>query len=296
MGTRKPNIALLQLCSGNDVQLNLLQIEGQLKQLDESVKLVVLPENALLFADAIAYRGNAEKQGQGRLQQTLATLAQRYNKWLLVGSMPLYQAEHTHHLTSSTLLFDNLGHIQARYDKIHLFDVEVADQQGHYSESDVYQHGQQVVVVDSPVGKLGLSICYDLRFPGLYQCLREQGAEILVIPSAFTTVTGEAHWEVLLRARAIENQCWVLAAAQVGGHSPSRHTWGHSMVVDPWGTIVAEQPERVAPLQTCVDVSLLPVLRRRMPVYQHNRFQTQFRDSTNNMHSTEKTDSTAVSD
>ena len=276
MDARRSNIALLQLCSGADVQLNLLQIEGQLRQLDASVQLVVLPENALLFADAVAYRGWAEREGEGRLQETLATLARRYGKWLLVGSMPLYHRTDDQRLTSSCLLFDASGQIRARYDKIHLFDVEVADSQGHYCESQTYCGGQQVVVVDSPVGRLGLSICYDLRFPGLYQQLRQQGAEILVVPAAFTTVTGEAHWEVLLRARAIENQCWVVAAAQVGGHSPKRHTWGHSMVVDPWGSVVAEQPDRIAPLQACVDVSALPILRNQMPVLQHNRFDAQF--------------------
>lgn len=267
------NVALLQLCSGNNIRANLAQIEQQIKQLPASVKLVLTPENALLFSSTADYKKHAEHEGKGPLQKAIIDLATRYNVWLLVGSMPMYSRDNPEQLTTSSLLFDNKGNLQARYDKLHLFDVDVADSHGRYHESDVYQHGQGVTVVDTPVGRLGMTICYDLRFPSLYQALRDQGAEIISIPAAFTRVTGEAHWEVLLRARAIENQCWVLAAAQVGRHSEDRSTWGHSMAIDPWGNIVVENADSVGLIKAKVDVAGLSSIREQMPVARHNRFQ-----------------------
>lgn len=268
------NVALLQLCSGSHVRANLAQIEQQIKQLPASVKLVITPENALLFASGDDYKEHAEHEGEGPLQQAVIDLAKRYDVWLLVGSMPLYSKDNPKHITTSSLLFDNEGKLQARYDKLHMFDVDVADSHGRYHESDIYQHGEQITVVDTPVGRLGMTICYDLRFPALFQALRDQGAEIISVPAAFTRVTGEAHWEVLLRARAIENQCWILAAAQVGRHSEKRSTWGHSMVVDPWGTVSAENPDSVSFTKAKVDLSGLAELRRKMPFAAHNRFQS----------------------
>ncbi|MGX9079570.1 nitrilase-related carbon-nitrogen hydrolase, partial [Klebsiella pneumoniae] len=141
-----------------------------------------------------------------------------------------------------SLLIDDQGERVARYDKLHLFDVDVADNRGRYRESDDFAHGQRVVVADTPVGRLGLTVCYDLRFPELFAALREAGAELISVPAAFTAVTGEAHWEPLLRARAIENQCYVAAANQGGTHETGRQTWGHSMVIDPWGRVLACQP------------------------------------------------------
>jgi len=171
-------------------------------------------------------------------------------------------------------LFDEQGEIRARYDKLHMFDVDINDAHGHYRESDTYQHGQHLTVVDTPVGRLGMTICYDLRFPALFQALRAQGAELISVPAAFTRVTGEAHWEILLRARAIENQCVILAPAQVGSHGPTRRTWGHSLAVDGWGKVLAENPDAVSALKVRVDTAGLNTLRAQMPVLQHNRFQT----------------------
>ncbi len=169
------------------------------------------------------------------------------------------------------LVFDPRGEMVARYDKMHLFDVQVDDRQAQYSESRSFEPGSRIVCVDAPVGRIGLSICYDLRFPELYRKLLEQGAEILTVPSAFTKVTGEAHWEVLLRARAIENQCFVLAANQGGVHNATRETWGHSMIVDPWGRVLArvESGEGVAVAD--IDLSALHALRSRMPIQSHRR-------------------------
>ncbi len=265
------NVALLQLCSGRNTKNNLAQIEQQIKQLPDSVKLVLTPENALLFADAATYRKQAEVEGKGVLQSAICEMAKRYNVWILIGSMPLISRENPEKITSSSLLFDNQGKIQARYDKIHMFDVNLADEQGTYNESTIYQRGEHITVVDTPVGRLGMTICYDLRFPGLFQALREQGAEIISIPAAFTQLTGKAHWEPLLRARAIENQCIVLAPAQVGVHG-ARRTWGHTLAVDGWGKVIKKNTDAVASLVLNIRVDSLSVIREQIKVVKHNRF------------------------
>lgn len=270
---KNANVALLQLCSGEKIHDNLAQIEQQIKRLPKTVQLVVTPENSVLFADAHTYRQYAEKENHGPLQDEIRQLARRYGVWLLLGSMPMISRESPELLTSSSLLFAATGELKARYDKLHLFDVDINDHHRHYRESDIYQHGQSVVVVETPVGKLGMTICYDLRFPGLFQMLRAAGAEIIAVPAAFTHLTGRAHWEVLLRARAIETQCFILAAAQVGKHPHDRHTWGHSLVVDPWGVVLAQNPDSVCALDVHIDCRELRAIREQMPIIQHDRFQ-----------------------
>ncbi|CDG22964.1 putative N-carbamoyl-D-amino acid hydrolase [Xenorhabdus poinarii G6] len=268
------NVALLQLCSGTNVKHNLAQIEQQIKQLPETVKLVLTPELALLFADADIYREYAETQGRGPLQQAVSEMAQRYGVWLLIGSMPLVSREDPTRITSSSLLFDDQGEIRARYDKIHMFDVNINDEHGAYNESTIYQRGEHITVVDTPVGRLGMSICYDLRFPGLFQALREQGAELISVPSAFTRLTGKAHWEPLLRARAIENQCLILAPAQVGVHG-TRRTWGHTLAVSGWGDVIKQNPLSVSALLLNIRKESLTHMREQIKVVKHNRFRPQ---------------------
>lgn len=270
---RNANVALLQLCSGDNVRSNLAQIEQQIKQLNNNIRLVMTPENALLFADAEAYRQQAEKEGDGPLQAAVRDMARRYGVWLLIGSMPLISREDASCITTSSLLFDDQGELRARYDKLHMFDVDINDSHGHYNESNTYQHGEHLTVVDTPVGRLGMTVCYDLRFPGLYQALRARGAEIISVPAAFTRVTGEAHWEILLRARAIENQCYILAPAQVGRHGATRRTWGHTMAIDGWGNVLEQNADAVMASKVKVNVHTLEQLRSQMPVAQHNRFQ-----------------------
>jgi len=160
----------------------------------------------------------------------------------------------------------------ARYDKLHLFDADVADSRGRYRESDDYAAGSQVVVADTPLGRLGMSVCYDLRFAELYTALRAAGAELISVPSAFTAVTGEAHWTALIRARAIETQCYVLAAAQGGEHPGGRITHGHSSIVDPWGRLLCQQPSGEAALLAERDAIEQAAIRQRMPVQRHRRF------------------------
>ncbi|NLS55477.1 deaminated glutathione amidase [Hafnia alvei] len=270
---RNANIALLQLCSGDNTRSNLAQIEQQIKQLNHNIKLVMTPENALLFADSKAYHAQAEQEGKGPLQDAIRDMARRYGVWILIGSMPLISREDSKQITASSLLFDDQGELKARYDKLHMFDVDIKDTHGHYRESDTYQHGEHLTVVDTPVGKLGMTICYDLRFPGLFQALRDKGAEIISVPAAFTRVTGESHWEILLRARAIETQCYILAPAQVGRHGATRRTWGHTMAVDGWGNIIEQNADLVMPIKVKVNTNSLENIRTQMPVAQHNRFQ-----------------------
>lgn len=270
---RNANIALLQLCSGDNTRSNLAQIEQQIKQLNNNIKLVMTPENALLFADSKAYHEQAEQEGKGPLQDAIRDMARRYGVWILIGSMPLISRGDSKQITASSLLFDDQGELKARYDKLHMFDVDIKDTHGHYRESDTYQHGEHLTVVDTPVGKLGMTICYDLRFPGLFQALRDKGAEIISVPAAFTRVTGESHWEILLRARAIETQCYILAPAQVGRHGATRRTWGHTMAVDGWGNIIEQNADLVMPIKVKVNTHSLEGIRTQMPVAQHNRFQ-----------------------
>jgi predicted amidohydrolase len=269
---KNANVALLQLCSGENTRDNLAQIEQQIKQLNSGIKLVMTPENALLFANAASYRHHAEQHNDGPLQQQIREMARHYGVWIQVGSMPMISRESPDLITTSSLLFDDQGELKARYDKIHMFDVDINDTHGRYRESDTYQPGEQLTVVDTPVGRLGMTVCYDLRFPGLFQALRAQGAEIISVPSAFTKMTGEAHWEILLRARAIENQCVILAAAQVGRHGATRRTWGHTMAVDAWGKILGQNPDAVAALKVKIETAGLNIIRNQMPVLQHNRF------------------------
>ena len=172
---------------------------------------------------------------------------------------------------AASLVYGAAGELLARYDKIHLFDVMVEDKQARYSESLSYEPGSDVVCADTAAGRLGLSVCYDMRFPELYRQLLLRGAEIITVPAAFTAVTGAAHWESLLRARAIENQCYLVAAAQGGRHSPTRETWGHSMIIDPWGEILAELATGPGIAVAEMDPELLSQVRKRMPVADHIR-------------------------
>ncbi|MCW2267989.1 carbon-nitrogen hydrolase [Pseudomonas sp. MYb187] len=270
--------AVIQMVSQSDVQANLVHARHLLEHAAAGgARLAVLPENfaAMGRRDSAAI-GRAEATGEGPILPWLKQTARDLKLWVVAGTIPLPpvgQPEAKSHACS--LLIDEHGDTVARYDKLHLFDVDVADNRGRYRESDDYAHGSQVVVADTPVGRLGLSVCYDLRFPELYSVLRQAGAELISAPAAFTAVTGAAHWEVLIRARAIETQCYVLAAAQGGTHPGPRETYGHAAIVDPWGRIVAEQDSGEAVLLGERDSSEQASIRARMPVALHRRFFSQ---------------------
>lgn len=270
--------AVIQMVSQSDIPANLEQARRLLEQAAAGgARLAVLPENfaAMGRRDSAAI-GRAEALGEGPILPWLKQVARDLKLWVVAGTLPLPpagQPDAKSHACS--LLIDEHGETVARYDKLHLFDVDVADNRGRYRESDDYAHGSQVVVVDTPVGRLGLSVCYDLRFPELYSALRAAGAELISAPAAFTAVTGAAHWQVLIRARAIETQCYVLAAAQGGTHPGPRETYGHAAIVDPWGRIIAEQASGEAVLLGERDSSEQASIRARMPVALHRRFFSQ---------------------
>lgn len=266
-------VALLQMISTADLESNLEQATGLLKHAaEQGAVLAVLPENfALLNTEGL--RAFAETE-LDRVVSLLCAQAVDLGIWILLGSVPMSTSEQgepvtTPRVRAACLLIDSLGNIRARYDKLHLFDVDVADQQKTYRESEFVEAGDDLVVVDTPVGALGLSICYDLRFPEQYQRLREAGAELIAVPSAFTHVTGQAHWEVLLRARAIENQVYILGCNQGGANGEGRESWGHSMIVDPWGRLIAQCQKGSGSVVAEIDLEYLADIRQKMPVLAH---------------------------
>lgn len=269
------SLAVIQMVSQDDVLANLAAARRLLEQAAEGgARLAVLPENfAAMGRRDLADLGRAEAMGEGPILPWLKSTARDLRLWIVAGTLPLPPADQPEAKSNAcSLLLDEHGDVAARYDKLHLFDVDVADARGRYRESDDYAFGQRVVVADTPVGRLGLTVCYDLRFPELYTALREAGAELISAPAAFTAVTGAAHWEVLVRARAIETQCYLLAAGQGGTHPKGRETWGQSAIVDPWGRILAEQAKGEAVLLARRDSEEQAAVRQRMPIARHRRF------------------------
>ncbi|WP_278447346.1 carbon-nitrogen hydrolase family protein [Stutzerimonas kunmingensis] len=269
------SLAVIQMASQADVMLNLARARELLEQAAEAgARLAVLPENfAAMGRSDLPQLGRAEAAGDGSILPWLKQVARDLRLWIVAGTLPLPPDDDPQGKPNAcSLLFDDQGQRVARYDKLHLFDADVADNRGHYRESDDYAAGQRLVIADTPVGRLGLSVCYDLRFAELYGALRAAGAELISVPSAFTTVTGEAHWATLIRARAIETQCYILAAAQGGEHPGGRLTHGHSSIVDPWGRLLCEQATGEAALVAARDVSEQAAIRQRMPLQRHRRF------------------------
>ena len=262
-------VAAVQMTAGFDADANLAKALGYVHQAaDAGAKLVVLPE-MFLCMDGKQY---AQIAASHEWLAPLESVCKERSIWLVAGAVPQPSPDPEEtRVRSASLVINEQGEVVGRYDKIHLFDVDVADAQGAYRESRRFQPGTNVVVIDSPVGKLGLSICYDVRFPELYRQLREQGAELILVPAAFTHRTGAAHWEVLLRARAIETQTFVLACNQCGWHDEQRQTWGHSMLVDPWGAVLECMEEEEGIMIAELDKDGLDSVRAAMPVMNHRR-------------------------
>ena len=266
------NVAAIQMASGPNVEANLAQTKLLvLEAVEQKAKLIVLPENfACIPLQEMDILEVAETDGQGKIQDFLSNLAEENNIWLVAGSVPL-KCDVENKINQTLLVFNDQGKQVARYDKIHLFDVLIEESNESYTESDMTLAGNDVVVIDSPVGKLGLSICYDLRFPELYRQMQKQGAEVMLIPSSFTKITGQAHWETLLKARAIENLSYVIAAAQGGYHVNGRETFGHSMVVDPWGHIVNSLDFGAGVVVAPLDLALVKQVRKNFPALTHRK-------------------------
>lgn len=277
-------IAVIQLVSGANVNENLNAAARQIQAAARAgASLVLLPENfAVLDGGPLSQFAENEGDNEALLQSFLSAQAQENKIYIVGGTIPLItrpmvvgqsapERIEDGRVRPASLVYDPSGVCIARYDKIHLFDVKVEDRQAQYSESSSFEAGTQPCCVDTPLGRIGLSICYDLRFPELYRVLLSMGAQLLTVPSAFTQVTGAAHWEVLLRARAIENQCYVLAANQGGVHNDTRETYGHSMIVDPWGRIVAQLDKGEGFAIAQIDLEGLAGLRANMPIQSHIR-------------------------
>lgn len=259
-------VAGIQMASSPQVSSNLIEAERLIAiAVKQGAKIVVLPEYFCIMGfketDKVTVR---EKEGEGPIQHFLAKTAKEYKIWLIGGTVPL-TSNFPKKVRNSCLVFNDKGVQVARYDKIHLFGLDLGTE--HYHEENTIESGDSVVVIDTPYGKIGLSICYDLRFPELYRAMGE--VDILVVPSAFTETTGKAHWESLLRARAIENLCYVIAPAQGGYHLSGRETHGNSMIIDPWGVILDRLPRGSGVVIANVNRDYQASLRNSLPVLNH---------------------------
>lgn len=264
-------VAAIQMASGPNVSANLIEAERLLAAAaEQGAALAVLPENFAMLGQSDADRvAHGETPGDGPLQEWLAGQARRHGLWIVGGTIPL--AADADRISGACLVYDETGTVRGRFDKMHLFDVTLPDGKETYRESASTRPGEDLLVLDSPVGRLGVAVCYDLRFPEMFRKMSAMGAEVFAVPSAFTAQTGRSHWELLLRARAVENLCYVVAGAQGGFHVSGRETWGHSMIVDPWGTVLAEQEQGAGSVAAEISLERLRSLRQRFPVLTHRQ-------------------------
>lgn len=263
-------VGCVQLNGGQDMAANLTRAEALVREAHaKGARFIATPENTPLMEHRTEIsRALAEPSATHPAVKRFAALAQELGVHLLLGSHAAKAAGKRLH--NRSLLFDERGAIVAAYDKIHMFDVELSDG-ATYKESKNFEPGADAVVVDTSFGRLGLTVCYDVRFAYLYRLLAQAGAEILTVPSAFTQVTGEAHWHVLLRARAIETGSYVIAPAQCGSHSGNRRTYGHSLIVDPWGRVLADGGTEEGVVVADLDLTKVSEARSRIPALKHDR-------------------------
>ncbi len=264
-------VSAIQMTSTISVEENLASAESLIKiAADQGSKLVVLPEMfPILGADSVDKVNVSEKFGDGLIQNFLSQQASKNHLWIVGGTIPL-KGNDPGKVKAACLIFDDKGNIAGRYDKMHLFDVVVSESES-YQESATTEPGNNVAIIDTPIGRVGLSVCYDIRFPELYRRLFNSGAEIFTIPAAFTVKTGQAHWEVLARSKAIENFCYVIGACQTGQHSNGRATYGHSLIINPWGEVISSLPESTGVITAEIDLEQLKQIRKNMPVNTHQK-------------------------
>ncbi len=263
-------VAALQMCSHQDRADNLKRVQGLLDEaIEQGADLIALPEN-FSFLDREGDKLQAlEDLNDGPSVAILRAFAARHGVVVVGGSVPLLSSDGAR-VTNTCLVFEADGTLTARYDKMHLFDISL-DAAHTFKESAYIEAGSEVVTFEAFGHTMGLSICYDLRFPELYRQLTQRGAKVLFVPAAFTMHTGKDHWEVLLRARAIENQCYVVAPAQYGHHNERRVSYGHTLIIDPWGHVLAQAPDRECVISTTIDLDHLDDIRRRLPCLDHVR-------------------------
>ena len=264
-------VAAIQMASGPCVVANLNEAERLIEiAANQGAKLVVLPEYfAIMGLKETDKVGVREEEGKGPIQSFLAKTAKKHKIWLIGGSVPMV-SNFPNKVRNSCLVYDDKGQLAARYDKIHLFGLDLGNE--HYHEEKTIESGDAVKVVNTPFGRIGLSICYDLRFPELYRAMKD--VNIIVVPAAFTDTTGRAHWETLIRARAIENLSYVIASAQGGYHLSGRETHGNSMIVDPWGVILDRLPRGSGVVISTINPQYQASLRNSLPALKHRTITT----------------------
>ena len=262
-------VACVQNTAGRDIRAN---VDGVCAQIDEAAaggaRLVALPETVGLIEpvnEQIPAATFSESEDTGLA--AFRARAREHGVWILVGSQLIRENDQIH---NRSFLLDEQGEIRARYDKLHMFDIELRNGEA-YRESDAIAPGDRAVVVETPLGRFGLSVCYDLRFGALYRALARGGAEIITIPAAFTQTTGSAHWHILVRARAIETGAYVIAPNQCGHHADQRYSYGHSLIVDPWGEVLADGGTEPGVIFADIDLDMVAKVRRRIPVLDNER-------------------------
>lgn len=275
-------VAAVQLKASGTAEQNMSAAETQIaRAAEQGAELIVLPEHFVYYNEKdLSVAAALEADPSGPARAFFSEQARQHQIWLVAGTLPMFKDESLKDEASkgkakpcaTSLLYDPQGHESARYEKIHLFDVLVQATGKRYYESDSYQPGDQAISATTDVGPLGMSVCYDLRFPEYYRLLVDQGAEILAVPSAFTAATGEAHWRLLLQARAVENLCYVIGANICNRDHPSKPTWGGSAIIDPWGKVLAELADEEGFIIAEIDRQRIADLRASMPVLEHRRF------------------------
>jgi nitrilase len=261
-------VAALQMVSAPELAPNLESAARLIAAAAAAgARLAALPVNFYLIG---RHEGDkvklAEQDGTGPIQAFLGEMARKHHLWILAGTVPIATAD-GRRIRSACLVYDDAGRRVARYDKMHLFRFEAG--QEHYDETRTVEPGERPLAIDSPFGRLALSVCYDVRYPELYRALGV--FDVMFVPSAFTVPTGKAHWEMLLRARAVENQCYVVAPAQGGEHAGGRRTYGHAMIVDPWGEILASQPDGEGVVLAEIDPARIAAVRAALPAHANRR-------------------------
>jgi len=263
-------VACVQITAGRDVAANIETVSGLIRQAAAAgARLVATPEmTSLMERDKRAMRPKIRVEGEDLALAAFRKLAQELGVHLLIGSLPIDAGEDR--LANRAFLIDPQGNIKARYDKIHMFDVDLPGGES-FRESASYRPGEEAVVADVDGARLGLTICYDIRFATLYRRLAQAGAQIIATPAAFTRITGEAHWHILQRARAIETGCFIVAPAQTGTHEDGRQTFGHALIIDPWGVVLADAGTEPGLIVADLDLSAVDAARGKIPALKHDR-------------------------
>ncbi len=264
------NISAIQLNSGPNIAVNLFDVSSFIEKIaDTDSKMVVLPENfALMPENDSDYIKYAETLGNGQIQDCISELASRYKIWIVGGTIPIKSSD-GNRVSASTITYNDKGERISVYNKIHLFDVTLPKSKESYNESKYFMPGDKIEIIDTPIGRAGIACCYDLRFPELFRLQQRENIEVIIIPASFTEQTGQVHWEVLIKARAIENTCFVVSSCQGGYHINGKKTYGHSMIVSPWGKTLDIIEKGKGFITSEIDLSRLKSLRENFPVLEH---------------------------